>query len=200
MRNAALLVAMSAAGQHQNRDAQLVERPTAQQRNLQGGYLLSGDDFGADEMGEELSGYVGDDLGGYVGDGMDGYVGGRRGRPRPHMQQFLQPMPIPETVLTAAQTVDIPAYPQRGFKPHRLVVPSTISPLFKINDIKVGQETQYVSSGTIYAECFSEVAVAVTLKGTRASLGNNIILNVTNRDAANSQTFSAMLLGFTESN
>jgi hypothetical protein len=165
-------------------------------------YLLSGDDFGADEMGEELmSGYVGEDMGGYVGDALDGYVGGRRKREaRAQMQQFLQPMPIPETVLTAAQTVDIPAYPQRGFKPHRLVVPSTISPLFKINDIKVGQETQYVSSGTIYAECFSEVAVAVTLKGTRASLGNNIILNVTNRDAANSQTFSAMLLGFTETN
>lgn len=165
-------------------------------------YLLSGDDFGADEMGEALmSGYVGEDMGGYVGDALDGYVGGRRQREaRAQMQQFLQPMPIPETVLTAAQTVDIPAYPQRGFKPHRLVVPSTISPLFKINDIKVGQETQYVSSGTIYAECFSEVAVAVTLKGTRASLGNNIILNVTNRDAANSQTFSAMLLGFTETN
>lgn len=165
-------------------------------------YLLSGDDFGADEMGAELlSGYVGEDMGGYVGDALDGYVGGRRQREaRAQMQQFLQPMPIPETVLTAAQTVDIPAYPQRGFKPHRLVVPSTISPLFKINDIKVGQETQYVSSGTIYAECFSEVAVAVTLKGTRASLGNNIILNVTNRDAANSQTFSAMLLGFTETN
>jgi len=169
-------------------------------------YLLSGDDFGADEMGEELGGYVGDDMGedmgGYVGDGLEGYVGGRRKQGRrgaaPH--QFLQPMPIPETVLTAGQTVDIPAYPQRGFKPHRLVVPSTISPLFKINDIKVGQETQYVSSGTIYAECFSEVAVAVTLKGTRASLGNNIILNATNRDAANSQTFSAMLLGFTETN
>lgn len=166
-------------------------------------YLLSGgDDFGADEMGEELMGD--DSLGGYVGDGMDGYVGGNRhrgnrgGRVAP--QQFLQPMPVPETVLTAAQTVDIPAYPQRGFKPHRLVVPSTISPLFKINDIKVGQETQYVSSGTIYAECFSEVAVAVTLKGTRASLGNNIILNVTNRDAVSSQTFSAMLLGFTETN
>lgn len=169
------------------------------------GYLLSGgDDFGADEMGDELGGYVGDDmgddLGGYVGDGLEGYVGGRKHRGHPKMRQFLQPMPIPETVLTAAQTVDIPAYPQRGFKPHRLVVPSTISPLFKINDIKVGQETQYVSSGTIYAECFSEVAVAVTLKGTRASLGNNIILNVTNRDAANSQTFSAMLLGFTETN
>jgi hypothetical protein len=172
------------------------------------GYLLSGgDDFGADEMGDELGGYVGDDMGddmgGYVGDGLEGYVGGRRGRGKGHRQaahQFLQPMPIPETTLTAAQTVDIPAYPQRGFRPHRLVVPSTISPLFKINDIKVGQETQYVSSGTIYAECFSEVAVAVTLKGTRASLGNNIILNVTNRDAANSQTFSAMLLGYTETN
>jgi hypothetical protein len=176
------------------------------------GYLLGdsmGEELGA-YMGDGLDGYVGDGLDGYVGDGLDGYVGDamegnrRRGnRPqqpqgRPHAQQMLQPLPIPETVLTLAQTVDISAFPQRGFRPHRLVIPSTISVLFKVNDIKVGQETQYVASGTIYGECFSEVAVAVTLKGTRASLGNNIILNVTNRDAVNSQTFSAMLLGFTE--
>jgi hypothetical protein len=168
------------------------------------GYLLG------DGMGEELGAYVGDGLDGYVGDGLDGYVGDamegnrHRGGNRPqqqqrsNVQQMLQPLPIPETVLTLAQTVDISAFPQRGFRPHRLVIPSTISVLFKVNDIKVGQETQYVASGTIYGECFSEVAVAVTLKGTRASLGNNIILNVTNRDAVNSQTFSAMLLGFTE--
>lgn len=166
-------------------------------------------------MGQELGGYMGDGMDGYVGDGLDGYVGdamegdggefsGRRGRraPRPQqapaLQQMLQPLPIPETLLTASQTVDVSAYPQRGFRPHRLVVPSTLGVLFKINDIKVGQETQYVASGTIYGECFSEVAVAVTLKGTRASLGNNIILNVTNRDVANSQTFTAMLLGYTE--
>jgi hypothetical protein len=167
-------------------------------------YLL-GD---GDSMGEELGGYVGDGMDGYVGDGMDGYVGdmvfsGHRHARRPpppaqHLQQMLQPLPIPETALLAAATVDIAAYPQRGFRPHRLVVPSTLGVLFKINDIKVGQETQYVASGTVYGECFSEVAVAVVLKGTRANLGNNIILNVTNRDAANTQTFSAMLLGFTE--
>ncbi len=174
-------------------------------------YLLGGM---ADEMGQELSGYMGDGMDGYVGDGMDGYVGGQPhghghghghggGTQRPqagtHYTQFLQPLPIPETLLTAAQTLDVPAFPQRGFKPHRLVVPSTIGPNFKINDIKVGQETQYVASGTIYAECFSEVAVSVQLKGTPARLGNNIILNVTNRDAANSQTFSGMLMGYTES-
>lgn len=158
-------------------------------------YLLSGD---ADAMGEEL--------GGYMGDGLDGYVGNQNHHRqhhehhghRPHITQFEQPLPIPETLLTAAQTLDINAFPQRGFKPHRLVVPSTLGPLFKINDIKVGQETQYVASGVIYGECFSEVAVAVFLKGTPARLGNNIVLTVTNRDAANSQTFSAMLMGYTE--
>lgn len=174
------------------------------------GYLLGNHDV--ESMGDALGGYMGDGMDGYVGDGMDGYVGegefgGRHRRNRqqqpqeqPHAHQFLQPLPIPETTLTLGQTVDIAAYPQRGFRPHRLVVPSTIGVLFKINDIKVGQETQYVSSGTIYGECFSEVAVSVVLKGTKASLGNNIILNVTNRDAVNSQTFSAMLLGFTETN
>lgn len=167
------------------------------------GYLLGARHHAdADEMGEALGGYVGDGMDGYVGDGMDGYVEGRRNRQHPpnhpRIHEFLQPLPIPETTLTLAQTTDIQAFPQRGFKPHRLVVPSTLGPLFKINDIKVGQETQYVASGTVYGECFSEVAVAVTLKGTRAALGNNIVLNVTNRDGANSQTFSAMLLGFTE--
>jgi len=175
------------------------------QKEQQMSYLLG--DSG-DSMGDQLGAYMGEGMDGYVGDGMDGgYVGdggefaGRRQRGQQqqgHLQQMLQPLPIPETVLTLGQTTDIAAYPQRGFRPHRLVIPSTISIFFKVNDIKVGQETQYVSSGTIYGECFSEVAVGVTLKGTRASLGNNIILNVTNRDAVNSQTFSAMLLGFTE--
>lgn len=171
------------------------------------GYLLNGD---ADTMGNELGAYMGDmgDMNGYVGDASDGYMGDAHHH-RGHRQQqhsgqrqtkeFEQPLPIPETLLTAAQTVDINAFPQRGFKPHRLVVPSTLGPLFKINDIKVGQETQYVASGVIYGECFSEVAVAVYLKGTPARLGNNIVLTVTNRDAANSQTFSAMLMGYTES-
>lgn len=169
------------------------------------GYLLNGD---ADTMGAEMGAYMGE-MDGYVGDGMDGYVGDAapqqhtRHRHNQHqgqkLSQFEQPLPIPETTLLAATTVDINAFPQRGFKPHRLVVPSTLGPLFKINDIKVGQETQYVSSGVIYAECFSEVAVAVYLKGTPARLGNNIVLTVTNRDAVNSQTFSAMLMGYTES-
>lgn len=164
------------------------------------GYLVSGH---ADEMGEELGAYMGDDM----GDALDGYVGdaaqqhqhhNRQQHHKPKTHQFEQPLPIPETLFTASQTQDVNAFPQRGFKPHRLVVPSTLGPLFKINDIKVGQETQYVASGTIYGECFSEVAVAVYLKGTPARLGNNIVLSITNRDAANSQTFSAMLMGFTE--
>ena len=157
-------------------------------------------------MGEELGAYAGghDDFGG----DFDGYVGDDIGRRQPqhrprqqsHMSTLEQPLPIPETLLTAAQTVDINAFPQRGFKPNRLVVPSTLGPLFKINDIKVGQETQFVGTGVIYCECFSEVAVAVFLKGTPARLGNNIVLTVTNSDANNSQTFSAMLMGFTETN
>lgn len=166
------------------------------------GYLLSGD---ADTMGNELGAYMGEDMSGYVGEGdMGGYVGAgtmhrnqHHGGPRLH--QFEQPLPIPETTLLASATVDINAFPQRGFKPHRLVIPSTLGPNFKINDIKVGQETQYVASGVIYGECFSEVAVAVYLKGTPARLGNNIVVTVTNRDAVNSQTFSAMLMGYTES-
>lgn len=176
------------------------------------GYLVGANH--AEEMGMELSGYMGDGMDGYVGDGLEGYVGAQHhghhghhaagGAHKGHQAganytQFLQPLPIPETAIVASGTVDVPTFPQRGFKPHRLVVPSTLGPLFKINDIKVGQETQYVASGTIYAECFSEVAVSVVLKGTPARLGNNIILNVTNRDAANTQTFSGMLMGFTES-
>lgn len=174
-------------------------------------YLLNGS---ADAMGNELGAYVGEgEMGGYMGDGLDGYVGAgtvlrhphaHRMQPNGHPAQpafttFEQPLPIPETTFTASQTLDVNAFPQRGFKPHRLVVPSTLGPLFKINDIKVGQETQFVASGTIYGECFSEVAVAVYLKGTPARLGNNIVLNVTNRDTVNSQVFSAMLMGYTES-
>jgi hypothetical protein len=158
------------------------------EREKQMGYLLgTGSDSHADMLGDGLDGYV--------GDGLEGYVGGHR---QSGHQMMLQPLPIPETSFTASQTQDVQAFPQRGFKPHRLVIPSTLGPNFKVNDLKVGQETQYVASGTVYGECFSEVAVSVILKGTRASLGNNIVLNVTNRDAVNTQVFSALLLGFTE--
>lgn len=162
------------------------------------GYLLSGA-YDGDMMGDELGGYVGDDLSGYVGEGLLGADHHHHGRHRNDRSQLmLQPLPVPETAFTASQTQDISTFPQRAFRPLRLVVPSTLGPLFKLNDIKVGQETQLVASGTIYGEVMSEVAVGVMLKGTLARLGNNIVINVTNRDANNAQTFSATFLGNTE--
>jgi hypothetical protein len=72
------------------------------------------------------------------------------------------------------------ADPQISFRGERLVIPSDISLFFTIDDIIVGKNSQVVSSGSIPASTFSEVAVGVRLNLDTANVGNLISLRVRN--------------------
>jgi hypothetical protein len=116
-------------------------------------------------------------------------------RRKPRDTVYQQPIPIPVTAVTAVSpTADITITPQRLVRVERLVIPSTIAPFFRITQLNVGQEPQFVSAGAIPATVFSEVAVGVRLKGDTANLGNTITLSVANTSGAD-QTFEGCILG-----
>jgi len=107
---------------------------------------------------------------------------------------YEQPLPIPPTEFTAGQALDIELRPQRLFRSERLVVDSTIAPYFRILDLKIGQQTQFVASGALPATIFTEVAVGVRLKGDTANLGNTIIVSAQNISNA-TRVFGGAILG-----
>lgn len=106
----------------------------------------------------------------------------------------VQVLPLPVTAILAGQTEDVVAAPQRPIRVERLVVPSFVAEYFTITQFSVGQENQFVESGEISCQSFSEVAVGSRLQGNTASIGNRINLSVKNIDAAD-QTFYGSISG-----
>lgn len=84
--------------------------------------------------------------------------------------------------------------PQRTIRCDRFVVPSTLSAFFTITQINVGQEPQFVATGIIDAEIFSQSAFGVELKGSTATLGTVVSVGVINIDVAAHQ-FRAAIIG-----
>lgn len=120
--------------------------------------------------------------------------GGAVSRQRQRRNVFEQPLPIPPTSFTSGQQQDIELRPQRLFRSERLVVSSVIAPFFNILDVKIGQETQFVASGALPAQIFSEVGVGVRLKGDTANLGNTIVVSIQNIDTE-TRTFAGAIIG-----
>jgi len=85
----------------------------------------------------------------------------------------------PGGILPGASEV-VRADPQISFRGERFVVPSDISLFFSIDDIIVGKNSQFVSSGPVPASTFSEVAVGVRLNLDTANVGNLISIRVRN--------------------
>lgn len=57
--------------------------------------------------------------------------------------------------IAAGATVTLTARPQTvAFRPDRIMIPATLAPNFVIEDIKVGNTSQFVQSGSIPAEAF----------------------------------------------
>lgn len=98
------------------------------------------------------------------------------------------------TVILANSTAIFQAQPQLIFRGSRLIVPSALANNFSINDIRVGKDSQAVSSNPIPAAAFSELAVGVNLGLDTATPGIIITISVSNTTAAQ-QTFSAALIG-----
>jgi hypothetical protein len=109
-------------------------------------------------------------------------AGGAATRELPRNTNYEQPLPIPPTPFLAGQALDIELRPQRLCRIERLVFDSLVAPFFRILDLKVGQQTQFIASGAVPASIFSEVAVGMRLKGDTANLGNTVVLSLQNID------------------
>src|SRR5512147_744539 len=68
------------------------------------------------------------------------------------------------TSVAGSSSANINVQPQVIFRPERLVVPSNLAVDFLITDIKVGKNSQLVSTGALPAVMFTETAFGIRLK------------------------------------
>ncbi len=97
-------------------------------------------------------------------------------------------------LINALSTAIFQAQPQLIFRGSRLIIPSSVANFFLVSDIRVGKDSQAVSSNPIPAAAFSELAVGVNLGLDTASPGIIISLSISNPTGL-AQTFSAALIG-----
>ena len=91
-------------------------------------------------------------------------------------------------------SANINVQPQVIFRPERLVVPSNIAVDFLITDIKVGKNSQLVSTGALPAVMFTENAFGVRLKMDTAQISMFVTISVTNQNPA-ARNFQGGLVG-----
>lgn len=107
---------------------------------------------------------------------------------------YRQLLPIPATSVATTVTATITLKPQRIMRVERLVIDAVVAPDFDIASLNIGQENQYVAAGVIPAGIFVPDAVDVTLKGSTASVGTEIVMQVTNNNAS-TKTFKGCFIG-----
>lgn len=95
--------------------------------------------------------------------------------------------------VVAATLAVVSSQPQVVFRPDRLVVPASIAPYFLINDVKIGKNSQLISSTAIPAQAFAQDGTGVGLKMDTAQVSQLISLTVYNVDGADHRFFAAML-------
>jgi hypothetical protein len=96
--------------------------------------------------------------------------------------------------IAAGAQVIVTTQPQVLYKPERLVVPTTIAPFFTIDDILVGNKSQFPSANPLPAEMFIPNAEAVVLELETVNPAINLSLRVTNISGAQ-QNFRAGFVG-----
>ena len=64
--------------------------------------------------------------------------------------------PVTATVVGAGLGANISANPQQLFRPERFVIPASLAPSFTIQDIKVGNVSQFPNAGDIPGEVFAQ--------------------------------------------
>lgn len=98
------------------------------------------------------------------------------------------------TSVPGSASANINVQPQVIFRPERLVVPSNIAVDFLITDIKVGKNSQLVSTGALPAVMFTENAFGVRLKMDTAQISMFVTISVTNQNP-NARNFQGGLVG-----
>jgi hypothetical protein len=107
----------------------------------------------------------------------------------------VQPSPWVPLAILASATSTVTVQPQRLIQILSLMVPSALQTLFDIDDIRVGQQTQFITTGRVPAACFSEVANGdrSKVKFDSADVGNTVAIDFVNLDAVNTQTIRGTL-------
>jgi hypothetical protein len=103
-------------------------------------------------------------------------------------------VPASATAGLPGEVVNIKQSPQIAFRAERLVIPSFITPSFIIVDVKIGNRSQFVSSGAVPATVFSEVGEGVTLRMDTAQVSQEIVISVANITTA-AAFFRAAMVG-----
>lgn len=104
------------------------------------------------------------------------------------------PCPIVSTgTVGAGATVNITVQPQENFRPDQPVVDPSIAAYFDITSVSIGNRPQQVFSGPIPGTMYppnSQIRLGMDIADT----GTNIVVTVTNTDAA-AHTFKMILVG-----
>jgi len=98
------------------------------------------------------------------------------------------------TSVAGNSSANINVQPQVIFRPERLVVPSNLAVDFLITDIKVGKNSQLVSTGALPAVMFTEVAFGVRLKMDTCQIAMFVTISVTNQNPA-ARNFQGGIVG-----
>jgi hypothetical protein len=104
------------------------------------------------------------------------------------------PIGFVSLAVAAGATVTVTTRPQILFRPTRLVIPSLTAPFFTIDDVKVGNKSQLIASGSIPAESFSQTAFNTPFKMDTCQISMDLIVETTNVDVA-PHDFRATMFG-----
>lgn len=98
------------------------------------------------------------------------------------------------TVLSLASE-NITIRPQVLFRGRRLLVPDAIASAFTIDDVKIGNQSQFAAPGSVPAAAFGEaVGDGDNLVMSTAQVSQDIVMSITNRSLA-AVTFRGALFG-----
>jgi hypothetical protein len=176
--------------------------------------------LGDDESGEFVQGGStawGDDLGAFVGDDdlMGAILRKKQNQKKAAAAQMLMrrriasgallrgvpprsareyALGLGSTSVSGSSSANINVQPQVIFRPERLVVPSNLAVDFLITDIKVGKNSQLVSTGALPAVMFTEVAFGVRLKMDTCQISMFVTISVTNQNPA-ARNFQGGIVG-----
>lgn len=159
-----------------------------------------GDDYGDDEIGAVVRQRVNQALarrgmrrgapprGSMVPAGGRGMYSPRINRPvartvNPSMM-VEAPLPVDSgaTIAAAAQATIFTRPQVVAYKPQALVIGNAIAPSFTVDDVKVGNSSQFMAAGQLPGEVFSNLsAQRVALKGDTAQGGLDVVTQVTNQ-------------------
>jgi len=98
------------------------------------------------------------------------------------------------TTVEGYGSTNIIVQPQCHFRPERLEIPPEVAPDFLLTDIKVGKNSQLVSTGALPAVMFTEQAFGVRLKMDTAQISMFVTVSVTNQNAQ-ARNFQGGLVG-----